>query len=179
VEPSVLEEVLVVQRLLRKQIPSGVRWTQPEQMHLTLCFLGEVEESRLDELSAALEEAVVGGSAFDLRLEGCGVFPERGRPRVLWVGLDGDLEALQALQRRVVEAVGSWGSHRETKPFHPHLTLGRVRPDADLGEATVTLLQDAEGPRSIQWRVREVSLMSSDLTPSGARYTVIRSAALS
>lgn len=177
-ESAVLEEVLVVQRLLRKRLPQGVRWAQPDQIHLTLSFLGDVEASRLEDLTAALDKAVAGHAPFQLGLKGLGVFPERGRPRVIWLGLTGDLAALAALQGSAVGAVGSWGNHRETKPFHPHLTLGRVRPEVGFDEGAVEELREVEGPRSVEWTVREVSLMSSDLAAAGARYTVVSTSAL-
>jgi 2'-5' RNA ligase len=171
--PGVLEELQAVQRMLRRELESAVRWTQPDQMHLTLHFLGEVETGDIDALGLALERAATGFGALELSLQGLGVFPAQGRPRVIWVGLGGDVEALGRLHRGVVEAAGQFGDHQESRDFHPHLTLGRPRPDSGMTHDLPGILRSLPGPRPMSWRVRELTLMSSELLPTGARYTML------
>jgi 2'-5' RNA ligase len=176
-DPAVLEELQVVQRLLRRQLEIAVRWTQPDQMHLTLHFLGEVEAVDIDELVAELARVASGCKPLELCVQGLGVFPEKGRPRVIWVGLGGDLESLSQIQREVTQAAARFGDHHEAKAFLPHLTLGRVRPDPALKEDLPALLRSVDGPRPVRWPIRELALISSDLLPSGARYTVMNTVA--
>jgi 2'-5' RNA ligase len=178
VDPAVLDELQVVQRFLRRQVEAVVRWTQPEQMHLTLHFLGEVEAGVIDEMMVQLGAVTSGFQPLELFLQGTGVFPERGRPRVIWAGLGGEVEKLGQLQREVVRAVAPFGDHQEVKSFHPHLTMGRMRPGPGATADLPALLRSLEGPRPVRWRVRELALIRSDLLPSGAKYTVISTAAL-
>jgi len=178
-DPAVIEELQAVQRMLRRHLEAGVRWTQPEQMHLTLHFLGDVEAADIGALAKAIEGVAPGVAPLELCLQGLGVFPERGRPRVIWVGLGGDLGALSSLQQAVTEAAGGFGEPQESnKGFHPHLTLGRVRTDPGVTEDLPTLIRRLAGPRSIRWPVRELALMCSELYSSGARYTVMNTVAL-
>jgi len=177
-DPAVLEELQVVQHMVRRHLETGVRWTLPEQVHMTLHFLGDVEATDIGVLAKALEGVASGFTPLELCLQGLGVFPERGRPRVIWVGLSGDLEAFGRLQQTVTEAVGGFGDHQEVKDFNPHLTLGRVRSDPGVKEDLSALLRRLEGPRPIRWPVRELALISSDLLSSGARYTIMNTVAL-
>lgn len=177
-DAAVLEELEVVQRLLRKKLDGGLRWAEPSQMHLTLHFLGEAAVGDMDALGAAVESAVSVLGPFELRLEGLGVFPDRGRPRVLWAGLGGDVTALGELQRRVSEAVVGYGDHRELRAFQPHITLGRFRSDSGGVVDDGVIGGIAGGMRRVGWTVREVVLMRSDLHGAGARYTILSAAAL-
>jgi 2'-5' RNA ligase len=115
---------------LRGAIPSGVRWLDPTGIHLTLKFLGNVDPHRVDGLLKAMADSARGSPTFQLRLAGLGAFPNQRQPRVLWVGLAGDLQSLQGLHEKVEEEVqklAPTSPSRESRPFHPHLTLGRVR----------------------------------------------------
>lgn len=161
------------QQRLRQLFPhGGVRWAKPEQLHLTLRFLGDVSAERLPELTQALGHALAGVAPFTLHLHGCGVFPSPRAPRVLWLGLEGNLPALHDLRRRVSEAVVGFGDHAETHAFHPHLTLGRAnRPDAAMARALQTFLADAAPRPPCPWEVGEVRLMRSQLRPSGAEHS--------
>ena len=153
--------------------PSGaVRWVRPENMHLTLRFLGESPVAKLPDIAAALD-AVGGQTApFDLSLAALGSFPNRRRPQILWVGLrdgDGDLAPLKEGLDRCLQGLG-WPA--EQRPFRPHLTLGRIkgraRGRADWS-AAVPPLDFAAGP---------LQLIESRLQPSGPVYTVLHRAPL-
>ncbi|NIU74883.1 MAG: RNA 2',3'-cyclic phosphodiesterase, partial [Gammaproteobacteria bacterium] len=101
-----------------------VRWLPPENVHLTLKFLGEVTDEQADEVTAAVAEAVAGLGSFDMTVSGFGAFPSPKRPSVVWAGIEAD-EALRAVHERVESALESIGFPRETRPFRPHLTIGR------------------------------------------------------
>ena len=153
----------------------GVRLIRPESIHLTLKFLGDTSSSRINAVKAAVEQAVREEQAFDLTLGRPGVFPSSRSPRVLWVGLDGDLDRLADLQRRLEEAAERVGFATEARRFKPHLTIGRVREraDPDRTRPAVEALFAAEIPANIRIDVRTVHLMRSTLHPSGAAYDVL------
>lgn len=167
------------QEQLRRAAPGeGVRWTEPDQIHLTLRFLGNVPEAELPQLSQALALACQAAAPFGLEAQGAGAFPDLKRPRVLWVGLGGAVAALAQLQAAVLEATRTWGE-LEDRPFHPHLTLGRVKTaDPRLLARLSGALQQAGSSAFGAWQVHQVALMRSDLSPAGPRYTVLAEAPL-
>ena len=149
----------------------SVRWVPPENLHLTLRFLGGTEESRVGPLIAALDEVTADAPGCELTLGSLGAFPDERRPRVLWIGLGGTgTVILRSLQRRIEKRVGVLGWDHQRRPFSPHLTLGRVRagtdPDPVAGWTRAAVPELAFG-------VEEVVLMRSDLHPGGARYSVL------
>ena len=168
---EVRSEVERTQRALKSTIPTGlIRWTPPEQIHLTLKFLGNIPADSAPELETALRRACTGMVPFELCAEGLGGFPDLRRPRVLWIGVGGALDALQQLQAAIARETDRWGE-REERAFHPHLTWGRVRTTRkreldDLGAAIRSVFAARWG----SWRVTRVDLMRSELDPDGARH---------
>jgi 2'-5' RNA ligase len=153
-----------------------VRWTPPQNQHLTLRFLGDTSAAAQQKLTAALDELVMTESSFVLHIEGTGVFPlpEKGPARVLWAGFrdDDGRRSLMALQRRLEACVRRLGWQSESRPYHPHLTLGRVRHGASSHGGG----REHLGPDATGLPVHEVVLMRSDLKPSGPRYTPLHAA---
>jgi 2'-5' RNA ligase len=161
-------------RLAAAAPPRAVRWTRPEQCHLTLCFLGQVPRERLPALEQRLAEAAAASAGFALELGVAGAFPALEAPRVLWVGLRGDLGALAALAGRVAGAAADFGDHREEREFHPHLTLGRVADrDRRVARALAEPLARAPRPPASRWAVTGFKLFRSELRPEGAVYSVL------
>jgi len=146
-----------------------VRWVEPEAIHLTLKFLGDVPDARESEVRDALDAAVRGARPFPVMLEGFGAFPSPHRPRVLWAGCDG-APPLELLQHRVEVEMERIGFAVEGRPFHPHLTLGRAKRDARPGTFTGLAEQIESLTFAAEVAVRSADLMQSTLTPSGARY---------
>lgn len=161
------------QHQLEAALPRGaVRWTKPDQLHLTLWFLGETPEEQLPALGHALACALNGAVRLRLHLAELGAFPAPRSPRVLWVGLAGDLDRLLDLQRRVAEAASPFGDHQEARSFQPHLTLGRVnRPDAAIGRAFADWVAGSPPIAPCAWEVETVRLIQSVLRPTGAEYS--------
>ena len=177
-----------VQQLVTNEIATlgaegwPVRWVQPETSHLTLHFLGETERERAELVRLALPDVAGAHGPFDLRTAGLGVFPNFRRPRVLWLGLHGPVHRLEALQRDIGGALRRLGFAVGDEPYHPHITLGRVRNDdgdlvrlRDLPEAVKGRFVDQSSgaaitPPSVPVAVREVVLMRSHLGKSGARH---------
>lgn len=170
IPPEAREELARLQGWLRG-LP--VRWVDPAGVHLTLQFLGEAAETS----APALLEALAGlpAAPFALGLEGLGAFPDLRRPRVLWVGLGGDLAALARLQAAVLAATAPLGFAPEARPFRPHLTLGRVRQDAGPEErrAVGRAVGHAAPPAPLSWEAGAPTLYQSTLTPAGAVYTAL------
>lgn len=162
--PEVRAELAALVERLRPRA-EGVRWVRPEGIHLTLRFLGEVGPERLEPIVAA-GRAVPAGEAPRLRLGDLGAFPGRGRPRVIWVGLEEAGAALDRLREGLESELERAGFAREGRDWSPHLTLGRVRPG---GDPRASLAAGA-APASLEFEAREFVLMESRLEPSGARY---------
>ena len=175
-EPGVLDRLASFQRQQQKADTAGsVRWVQPEGIHLTLKFLGEVPSSRLPEIVRALESALRGAQAPILSLGSTGAFPNARRPRVLWVGVEETGTALGKLVGAVEEAMAGLGWEREGRAFQPHLTLGRVRETAPPGAAggPGPAFVAARLPPNEALRHGRVALMQSHLGPGGARYQAL------
>jgi 2'-5' RNA ligase len=150
----------------------SIRWVRPQGIHLTLNFLGDVPVGRLDSIGKALARACRGLEPFEVRPAGLGCFPNTQRPRVIWVGLTGDVESLLVLQKATTTALDALGFAPEGRAYSPHLTLGRVRQGSSGRERTVigACVQKADVPDLDAMRVESVSLMRSDLSRQGARY---------
>jgi 2'-5' RNA ligase len=146
---------------------TDVAWVAPANLHVTLKFLGQVDEARVPVLVDALRAAAAGHRALDVAVRGLGAFPTPSRPRVLWAGL-ADAAGLAPLADAVDAACGALGFPRETRPFAAHVTLGRVREPRRQPQLAEALARDTEFGRL---RVARVSLMRSELSPRGARYT--------
>jgi 2'-5' RNA ligase len=150
-----------------------VRWTPPEQIHLTLRFLGNVAADSVPDLEAALRRACASVRAFELAAEGFGCFPNDSHPRILWIGVSGELDLLKGLVERVWVGTEPWGECEE-KAFHPHLTIGRVKTNhlrelRKLSEEISRMTPPCFG----KWPVTQVDLMKSELSPQGARHACI------
>jgi len=180
IPPEILDRLRLLIEDLREEVP-GVRWARPEGIHLTLKFLGEVTEQEVGPLRLELAKAVPGStSPFPVDVAGTGVFPEKGRPRVVWAGLRQDGEALpgeradslvelRAAVEGAVRAAGLTRVKEETRPFKPHLTLARLgegRPPAALAEAIASRREMPVG----RFVVSSVWLFQSHLKPGGAVY---------
>ena len=165
---------------LRQQIPKGVQWVKPDGIHLTLKFLGNVRADLAQGLLSGLHVPAATSPPFQIRLAGLGMFPNARSPRVLWAGVEGDLEALSDLQEVVESAASPLGLPRDGRPFSPHLTLGRVRRGAS-GSTLFKIGVSVESEtlaHTEPWKVDSLHLVQSVLTPSGAEYTVLGSAPL-
>lgn len=155
---------------------AGMRWSTPEQQHLTLVFLGEVDEARLPELARALAAASRRQPLLALATAGLGAFPSARRASVLWCGVAGDTEALAGLHDRLTQQLR--GFYRpEARGFKPHLTLARLRGGAQAEAAAAALAQLPAAP-VVRWVAREVDLYRSQLSREGARYTRLERFAL-
>lgn len=160
-----------VQEQLRKAGASA-GWTRPEGIHLTLKFLGEVPDAKVQEIMQALDGAVKGSGKLNLKVEGAGTFPNVKNPRVLWVGVTGDIEKLAALQASVEDAMERLDFEHETRKFSPHLTLARIK----FPKPRDNWQQIIEGIKDVKlggFEAGQVRLMKSELKREGAVYTEV------
>jgi len=169
VPETVKKELAAVQARLRG---SGVdaSWTRAEGMHLTLKFLGEVPEETVAEIMSSLRKALADAGPLRLEVSGVGTFPNPKNARVVWIGLSGDIEKLMQLQLVVEHAMVLLGMEREERKFTPHLTLGRVKFIRSRDRWTKTL-EEMKSMGLPGFEATSVSLMKSELKPSGAVYT--------
>ena len=146
----------------------GVRASKPEQIHITLCFLGDTDVRRIPELAENLKDALADVHRFCLKVKGIGGFPNLKRPRVVWAGTD-DGGNLAHLADKVRSAVERTHLDFDGKRFSPHVTIARVQGNADIGgigeRYDDTVFSESE--------VDSVRLMRSVLSPSGAKHTVV------
>lgn len=176
------QELARVQSLLKEKIPrGGVRWVDPQGIHLTLKFLGPVPTAKVAEIAAALNQASQGIGWFSLSFGGLGCFPSAINPRVIWVGCQTFDDNLKRLHSKIEEQLEPLGFAPENRSFNPHLTLGRVKENArsgarhDLGGIISATSIGELG----QVEVPEITLMQSILKPSGAEYTPLQHIPLS
>jgi 2'-5' RNA ligase len=160
--------------LIRQMAPvgPGVRWVEPENMHLTFHFFGEVGETATYEICKAVRGVTRQFDPFGVTFAGTGAFPDDARPRILWTGVTEGREPLCELQGEIDAALRSIGYPTESRQYKPHLTLGRVREKIDQPALTASI-QEWKQHELGQSYVEEVILFSSELRKSGPIYTRI------
>ncbi len=170
------ERLGALQQKLIRTLPDGhIRWVPPGNIHLTLFFLGDVRVDRIPAIQEALTVVARNVLPFTCEVAGLGAFPNTSRPRVIWVGLEESTGRLELLHTAVNEALTQLGFEPDRRPFHPHLTLGRVRR----GRARSVVRRIGEGLAEMQVgavtaeHVEQMLLFRSDLGPSGAVYTAL------
>jgi 2'-5' RNA ligase len=170
-----------LQEQLKAKVPRGsVRWVRPEGIHLTLKFLGNVPVNRIEEIEQALTRVCSGFPAFPFSVGRLGCFPDLRRPRVVWVGVQEESGTLKRLQKAVEDGMAKLGFAPEGRKFDAHLTLGRTQRRASSGDVRRLgqLVSETDISSLGQMEARAVSLIKSDLRPTGAVYTQLAEARL-
>ncbi len=158
----------LIQELRKSEAQVG--WARVEGIHLTLKFLGNVAPELIEEMKPALAREAAKTGPIRIEAAGCGAFPGIQSPRVIWVGLRGEIAPLADLARRLEEALVPFGFAPEARPFKPHLTVGRVKGRARL-QALQQMLLAHVGFSAEPFDAAQIVLYKSDLRPDGARYT--------
>ena len=180
--PEVRERLARHINSVRQQVPDArASWTRPDNIHLTLKFLGDVELSRIEELSNATAQAVNSLAPFEIVVRSTGVFPNERFPRVLWIGIEDTQAKLRELYSRLEEECARAGHPKEERPFRPHLTIARLRRSPknarqavsrDLERSLIVAHQQtAFEPAEIV--VSELLVIRSELGGQGSKYTVV------
>jgi 2'-5' RNA ligase len=172
--PEIKKTVRQVSEAFRKT-RGDVRWVRAGNIHLTVIFLGNVREEDIEGIGSAAGEVCRAFAPFEVALQGVGLFPDQRRPRVIWLGLGGDLERLSAFRDDLQEALGPFGVKREKRAFRPHLTLGRFKAKKKMPPPLVEGLREYRDLESPVWSLAELVLFKSTLKPGGAEYTKLAS----
>jgi 2'-5' RNA ligase len=177
--PGVLEpELLRWQSLLATEIPE-CRWTVALPFHLTLAFLGDVRNNGLHELCETINGVASSLESFEIGVRGIGAFPNAARPRVIWSGISGpSLKCLTDLQEAVVNAISDVGFRPDDTRFHPHVTLGRIKPGQRIQRDLNRLVERYQDWSAGSFTVAEVTTFASTLSPGGPVYAAISHAPL-
>ena len=174
---AIRERTIAVQEALARA-GADVKWTEPDNLHVTLLFLGEVDDRDLVPLCRCVSDCCTARPAFGMSVETVGCFPNPRRPRVLWVGVGEGTQELCALHDALEPPLLELGCYRrEERRYTPHITLGRVKSDWPTDKLSAALAKHA-GWKGGSTTVRELHVMSSELTPKGPMYTVLSRAKL-
>ena len=158
-----------------RKTPLDVRWVKEGNIHLTMIFLGNIKADDLGPIEEAVGNTCARFGPFSLFLSGIGCFPNVRNPRVIWFGLEGDLERLSGFRDALQKPLKDFGVKEEKRPFRPHLTIGRFRTIGKIRERLEDLLQAYREVRSPDCLLDRLTLFKSTLNPSGAVYTKLAS----
>jgi len=167
---EIIDAIGMIQDRLRKNIHGDIRWVRPQGIHLTLKFFGTISESDVANISRVVENTTSTIAPFTLGIKRVGAFPDVKRPRVLWLGMDGDVDTLILLQKEVDAELHKYGFEKEDRTFRPHLTLARIKdPRGVIGLAKIMVKR--ENYEAGSFSAAGLNLFKSELTPKGAIYT--------
>ena len=154
-----------------KQCGGDIKWVIPENVHVTLKFLGDTAEEMLPKISASLSAVISSYKPFSVKVHGTGVFPNRRNPRVVWVGLE-DSEILKSVNGDIENAMSAFGYEKDDREFRPHLTIGRVSSRRGM-ISVINQLDNFREKDFGELLVDGIKLMKSELRPKGAEYTCL------
>ncbi|MFA4916468.1 MAG: RNA 2',3'-cyclic phosphodiesterase [Syntrophales bacterium] len=167
---EILIKITDIQKLLKKTIQGIISWGRPEGIHLTLKFFGNISGDDVANLSRVVERSLANVKPLSLNVRTIGVFPSIMRPRIIWLGINGDVAPLIKLQETMDYGFQDCGFKKEARSFRPHLTMGRIKsPKGLTGLAKV--VEEKENYVAGQFQADGLTLLKSDLTPKGAIYT--------
>jgi len=161
-----------------RKSPIDVRWVNVDNIHLTVVFLGSVPSEDLDSINKTVAGVCKRYDPFTIFLSGAGMFASRLNPRILWLGLAGDLDRMAHYRNALQKKLKPFGVKQEKRPFRPHLTIGRFRKGAGTSPPLEELLAGYKDLTSPETTVRELVLFRSDLKPGGAEYSKLNTWAL-
>jgi len=164
------EKIFRIQSGLKKS-SADIKWVRKENLHFTLKFLGETEESVLTVLKEKINSAIADIKPFDISFSNCGFFPSEISPRIFWIGIDNGSNYLCDIAGKIDMALEKIGFPKETRPFSAHLTIGRFRS----GKDTDKLIKMAKKTifENISETVNSIFIMKSTLTPAGPVYEIV------
>lgn len=169
--PSEIKKVVARVSEELRQSTLKARWVKVDNIHLTVVFMGNIETEDIPAIAQGVNEVCQTFGSFDLSIKGVGCFPNRSNPRVLWLGLDGDLEPMSDFRDALQGNLTGFGIKEEKRKFKPHLTLGRFRKPKKMDSNEEQLLSKYEDLSSPVCSLKELILFKSDLKPTGAVYT--------
>jgi 2'-5' RNA ligase len=154
-----------------RQLPLDVRWVNVTNIHITIVFMGDVQEEQIKPIQGIIRDVCLGYGPFSIAIKGIGLFGSRRNPRVLWIGLDGAIDRMGYFRDDLQKKLRSFGIKEEKRRFKPHLTLGRFRKGARAGAHLNDFLSNHHDLTSPDCTIKELVLFKSDLRPGGAVYS--------
>lgn len=178
--PKELKHLLARLQDQLKASCADVKWVAPLNIHLTLKFLGEIDDKKLDGVIRILEETAKERQPFYIRLSSVGAFPKIDFPRVIWVGIDKGDEETKHIAKVLEQKLAKIGISKETRPFSSHITIGRLRSSLNRERLAknLNILADNFDKQNVEFSVNKITLFKSTLTPQGPIYEVIEEANL-
>lgn len=170
---QVHQELAHLQDKLRKS-NADVKWVEPSNIHLTLKFIGEIDEEQVEKIKASLDEIAKNRHCFDIHLAKVGAFPKISYPRVVWAGIDEGYEECKTLAKSVEDTMERLGFKKEERDFSPHLTLGRVRSSKNKAQLMACLEKEKDFVSPGKVSVSKIILFQSTLTPKGPVYAPLK-----
>lgn len=156
-----------------KRLGGRISWTKPKNIHLTLKFLGDTDESLIDEIAEELKKMAASFSQFQIHVNGIGAFPNFKRPRVIWVGTNSENENLSKIAFEIENRMEKLDFKKETRKFSGHLTLGRIKDPTGI-QPIIDRLQQNKDFHAGSFPVKELFLIKSQLHPTGSIYTILK-----
>jgi 2'-5' RNA ligase len=175
--PDTKAQIVKIQNEL-KASTADIRWVRTEGMHLTLKFLGGIQEEKIPEIADILTHCSDETGSFNLTIHSLGAFPNGTNPKVIWIGVEDESGRLETLQQTIEKGLAAIGFKEEKRAFTPHLTLGRLKSPKGRREVghLIEASRECDCGTSV---VKEICLFKSDLKPSGAVYTKLKTFSLS
>ncbi|EFK05839.1 2'-5' RNA ligase [delta proteobacterium NaphS2] len=169
--PPDIKQVVLTVYSAEKKLPLDLRWIKPDNVHLTVVFMGNIPEDKIEAVGDTARKVCAGFSPFDVTPGPVGFFGSRRHPRVLWMGLNGEVRSMGYFRDALQKKLKPFGIKRERRPYKPHLTLGRFRKNAHPWphlDYMMAKYRDMDGPTCV---LKNLALFKSDLKPGGAIYT--------
>jgi len=154
---------------------SKVRWVKRENMHLTVLFLGNISEETIPAMAEDISDICERFSPFIVRMKGVGCFPNIRNPKVIWVGIDGEIERMAKFYESLVMNLSKYGIKQENRTYRPHLTLGRIKGNSNIRDRMVGMISKGREITDKEFILQELVLFKSDLRPQGPIYTKLNS----
>ncbi len=162
-----------------KAAQADVKWVQPQNIHLTLKFLGEIDEKKLDKISGIIEDTCEKKDKFHVCISSLGAFPKTESPRVIWVGIDTGDKEIKQMAKELEQNLAKIGIPKEDRPFSSHITIGRMRTPLNRERLVQGLKNKAGlGGQNLEFYVSKITLFKSTLTPKGPIYEALKEASL-
>jgi 2'-5' RNA ligase len=179
--PAHIKERLASLQNQLKATGADIKWVEPQNIHLTLKFLGEIDDEKLEKTSSILENVAKDKNSFQIRIYSLGAFPKIISPRVIWVGIDKGDRQTQEIAKALEEKIVKIGIPKEDRAFSSHITIGRTRSGLNREGLVkeMNYLADSFGKENLEFSVNKISLFKSTLTPKGPLYEVLKEAILS
>jgi RNA 2',3'-cyclic 3'-phosphodiesterase len=177
--PKEIKEYLAKLQQELKTAQADVKWVEPDNIHLTLKFLGEIDDTLLEKITAIINDVANKISAFKLRINSLGAFPKIDSPRVIWVGVDAGDKEVKEIAGKLEEEIAKIGIPKEDRPFSSHITIGRTKSGLNQ-QKLVQVLKDKFdlGGKNPEFSASKITLFKSTLSPKGPAYEILKEADL-